>query len=54
MTFDGDGNFYLADLDASVVYRFDSMFKPAAATFISDMPDSPEFLLWVKDAWLPA
>jgi len=53
MTFDGNGNFYLADLDNKAVYQFDSSFKPTATKpFISSMPDYPEGILWVNDAWL--
>ena len=57
MTFDGSGNFYLADLKAQVVYQFDSQFTPAATQpFIPQgggtMPDSPEFILWVNDEWV--
>ncbi|MBV9582481.1 MAG: hypothetical protein JO057_28185 [Chloroflexi bacterium] len=53
MTFDGQGNFYLADLDNAVVYRFDSNFKLQPGAFISNMLDQPEFILWVDDQWLP-
>ena len=52
ITFDGNGNFYLADLDGKAVYQFDSSFNPTGDRFISAMPDSPEFILWVNDAWL--
>ena len=54
MTFDGDGNFYLADRTAGVVYKFDSDWNLAKDNpFIADMPDNPEFILWVNDDWLP-
>lgn len=53
MTFDGSGNFYLADLDNKVVYRFDSSFVLTSGNpFLSSMPDNPEDILWVDDAWL--
>jgi hypothetical protein len=57
MTFDGSGNFYLADLKAQVVYQFDSNLSPAETQpFIpqagGSMPDSPEFILWVNDDWV--
>jgi sugar lactone lactonase YvrE len=53
MTVDGSGNFYLADLDNKVVYRFDSTFVLTAGNpFISSMPDNPEDILWVDDQWL--
>ncbi len=52
MTFDGNGHFYLGDLDGQAVYQFDSDFNPITGQFISGMPDSPEFILWVNDAWL--
>jgi hypothetical protein len=50
MTFDGQGNFYLADLDGQAVYQFDPTFKRTSGTFMSNMPDQPEFVLWVDDA----
>lgn len=54
MTFDGNGNFYLADRTARVVYKFDSNGNLAKGNpFIADMPDDPEFILWVNDDWLP-
>lgn len=57
MTFDGNGFFYLADLDNKTVYQFDGSFQPTATQpFIpqggTTMPDSPEFILWVNDEWL--
>src|SRR5262249_25759855 len=55
MTFDGSGNFYLADLEARVVYQFDSQFSARPTQpFIprEAIPDSPEFILWVNDDWV--
>ena len=57
MTFDGTGNFYLADLTGQVVYQFDPKFNLGAnQPFIPQgggkMPDQPEFILWVNDDWL--
>ena len=59
MTFDGSGNFYLADLDGEVVYQFSSDFsltpnQPFLPQGGGTMPDQPEFILWVDDAWLSA
>lgn len=55
MTFDGNGNFYLADRTAQVVYKFNPDFSLADGNpFISNMPDQPEFILWVNDDWLPS
>ncbi|HEV8485267.1 MAG TPA: hypothetical protein VGV87_17115 [Blastocatellia bacterium] len=57
MTFDGSGNFYLADLDGQVVYQFGSDFtltpnQPFLPQGGGTMPDQPEFILWVDDAWV--
>jgi hypothetical protein len=57
ITFDGSGNFYMADLDGKVVYQFDSQFKLTGDPFIPQpngqaMLDGPEFVLWVNDAWV--
>lgn len=57
MTFDGGGNFYLADLKGQVVYQFDSEFDLGSTQpFIPQgggiMPDGPEFILWVNDSWI--
>jgi hypothetical protein len=59
MTFDGSGNFYLADLDGQVVYQFNPDFTLASnEPFLpqggGQMPDQPEFILWVDDAWVMA
>jgi hypothetical protein len=55
MTFDGNGNFYLADRTKKVVYKFNPDFSLADGNpFISNMPDLPEFILWVNDDWLPS
>jgi len=59
MTFDGSGNFYLADLDGQVVYQFNSDFtltanQPFLPQGGGQMPDQPEFILWVDDAWVTA
>ena len=53
LTFDGGGNFYMADLTGRAVYKFDPDFKPTTGKpFISDLPDSPEFIFWVNDEWV--
>ncbi len=54
---DGSGNFYLADLDGQVVYQFSSDFtltpnQPFLSQGGGTMPDQPEFILWVDDAWV--
>lgn len=56
-----DGYFYLADRTGKKVYRFDSGLNPQdPVPFISqtrkkhEMPDQPEFLLWVADDLLEA
>jgi hypothetical protein len=50
MTFDGDGNFYLAERKGKAVYKFNSDFNLADNNpFIADMPDNPEFILWISN-----
>jgi hypothetical protein len=39
------------------IYQFDPQFQVTGSPFIPQpkapaMPDSPEFVLWVNDAWL--
>jgi hypothetical protein len=56
MAFDGSGNFCLADRTGQAIYQFDANFAPTSGQpFISNadgnMPDQPEFILWVNDAW---
>ncbi|MBV9929265.1 MAG: hypothetical protein JOZ96_29905 [Acidobacteria bacterium] len=55
LTFDGAGNFYMADLNGRAVYKFASDFTPAGSQpFISGLPDSPEFIFWLNDKWVGA
>lgn len=50
MTFDGDLNFYLAERKGNAVYKFNPDFSLADNNpFIADMPDNPEFILWISN-----
>jgi hypothetical protein len=47
MTFDKDGNFYLACRTKGNVNKYDASFQPSPHNpFITDLPDCPEFILY--------
>lgn len=47
MSFDADGNFYAAERTAKKIKMFPSDGSGSGKTFISDLPDEPEFILYV-------
>jgi len=56
ITFDGSGNFYVCERTSLQVLQYNSAFQPAPSNpFIpqsGQMPDEPEFILWVNNSWL--
>ena len=49
MAFDADGNFHVAVRTNSTVWKYDSSFASGVEWACGEMPDQPEFLLYVAD-----
>lgn len=47
MAFDPDGNFYAAERKARKIKKFDGDGHKKGHTFIKDLPDNPEFIMYV-------
>ncbi|MDF1698495.1 MAG: hypothetical protein P1U56_21800 [Saprospiraceae bacterium] len=47
MAFDDDGNFYVAERKANKIKKFPNDGSGKGETFIDDLPDNPEFILYV-------
>jgi hypothetical protein len=50
IAFGSDGHFYAAERKAKTIKRFPASGGPDGKHFITDLPDNPEFILYVADA----